>query len=1097
MNFFEFISDYGSNPYPATDRDVQDYAQRQSENRKGFIDTTKAAITEDWLFARDFQEMTQDDARLYRPDPDFRWTPQALQEVAQGIPEEFHAELVEQSHSLEHARFNAERMRDQLRNESVLDNAFAGGLFYRLAAGITDPTAWGATLAATSAAAGAGAAIGSAVPGAGTAAGGAVGGAVGFLGGAAKHSNKLWNITKAALAVGSVSAAQEALLQSQRPISRYEEALYSGLAGLGFGGAVASLASKGGKALKPKDAALSEVDSTLAEAAKDTSRDLVNNVAKEYSDKTAFKTNKKGNIDKIIDSLRYDTVGLIKQDSVQEIKELSKLAEDAVGDSGVLNKASASEVQQLYHDTRINKVEQSRQRNYEKYLLEVKESPAFYEFKKKGQLQESFTRAVDDALRVIDVPDLISKFPKSVQAAAKELSNEYKDMLKLAKEKNIAGFEDIPENVAYSPRLFSRANAHEIAVKFRSKDVSKAIGGAIRSANKELSEEQAEKIGTRMWRVMQDLAYGIDADASFAFQGDASKMREVLKKSSNLSDSEIEDTITLLSKSKSKSKSKVANDRAKRRAFLDETFQTTLTGRDGKEYSFHILDLYDRDAFSSMERYSRKMSGDYALYDTFGWKGPDDADKAFKAAEKAIVEADKNAKGSIKNKSQRNLERAKLLYNAVKEYPLEVPSKKGKVFHDSLRLLRNIQHIRVLNQVGLSQLTEIPLIAARAGIEGFIQGFPGFRALFSDVKHGKLQTEALDEMESVFGIGGFVRRNMTTTAYEDPDFLPVVPDSLLGKAIDKTERLKNWSTNNVSGMSRMNDMLHKWAAQAINYRVLNRDMFSRIPKNRLLDLGLDDSMIARINKQIQGNTKTVEGRFKKRIKALDFSKPWQDEQAWDAYRLFVRRLTYRTIQENDIGNLPAFMLDSSVAKTLFQFRSFLMGAHSKMLLNGLRHRDAETATLFLGSLLGGSVTYMGQVAVNSTTAKDPKKYLEKKLSTQEMAFGIFSKAGWSSWIPSILDTGSQLALGRSLGGARSTGQTVGLIDLNANPTMDFLSSALVAGSTPARALFNGGLSENDVRAIQKIIPFQNAFFFQQALKYSLNSALPTKTIMED
>ena len=149
--------------------------------------------------------------------------------------------------------------------------------------------------------------------------------------------------------------------------------------------------------------------------------------------------------------------------------------------------------------------------------------------------------------------------------------------------------------------------------------------------------------------------------------------------------------------------------------------------------------------------------------------------------------------------------------------------------------------------------------------------------------------------------------------------------------------------------------------------------------------------------------------------------------------------------------------------------------------------------MFMAQVFAGIPVYLALAylsGASKTNKKKQKEYFKKMFSPQQIAYGSFQRAAWSSFIPTVLDSGSQLILGESLGGIRSTGSTVGLLDLNGNPTSDFLAKLTQAAGGVAKAPFKGGFSEREIDAIKKSLPLQNAFGFSEAMSAIFDLTLP-------
>jgi hypothetical protein len=172
-------------------------------------------------------------------------------------------------------------------------------------------------------------------------------------------------------------------------------------------------------------------------------------------------------------------------------------------------------------------------------------------------------------------------------------------------------------------------------------------------------------------------------------------------------------------------------------------------------------------------------------------------------------------------------------------------------------------------------------------------------------------------------------------------------------------------------------------------------------------IGLDADMEKKVLKEIKTHLRDGE-RNGKKVPDLQMEK-W-DQQTRAALELGIRRWVRRGVQSNDLGQMNA-ILGHPLAKLLFQFRSFTLGAWSKNTLSNIHMNDFESYHSFLASMLFGALGYMAQVHMNAAgmDEKTKKKYLEDKLGGDDDHTKIFwaalAKAGGSSIVPGIIDNG--------------------------------------------------------------------------------------------
>ena len=135
---------------------------------------------------------------------------------------------------------------------------------------------------------------------------------------------------------------------------------------------------------------------------------------------------------------------------------------------------------------------------------------------------------------------------------------------------------------------------------------------------------------------------------------------------------------------------------------------------------------------------------------------------------------------------------------------------------------------------------------------------------------------------------------------------------------------------------------------------------------------------------------------------------WTPE-ARSHYSVGMQRFIDRVVQRNDVGTMNRWFT-SDYARIITQFRTFTLGSYTKQLMNRLyvlaetRGKDFHTYSAFMASMIGAVQFYAVQSYINSFGRSDQKKYLEKRLSPENLAKIGFLRSSWSSLIPGAIDT---------------------------------------------------------------------------------------------
>lgn len=432
-----------------------------------------------------------------------------------------------------------------------------------------------------------------------------------------------------------------------------------------------------------------------------------------------------------------------------------------------------------------------------------------------------------------------------------------------------------------------------------------------------------------------------------------------------------------------------------------------------------------------------------------------------------------------------DVNRLRFAYNAIVGRPMV---DEGTNWNQTLRLMRDFNFVRVAGQMGFAQLPEFANIASQVGVKAMFTNMPSFRSMWRNAKTGKLDDALAAEIDEITTLGtDWIRHanKMRLDDFQNP--MGGVMNNRALQAVDDKLQSGKRAVSALGGLAPMNIILQRMAGRAIfnNFARAARGN-GRLLKNdrRVQALGLDQPMVDRIFKQINTHSAFQKKGFGERLEAMNFAK-WDDLEAASAFEMAVFRAGRTIIQENDIGNLAAFMA-APLARTVFQFRSFILAAWSKQFINGLNFRDFTTFTTFAGTMFMASLGYIGRTHLNAVGRSDRDEWLEKRLAPDRIAAAALQNSSWFS----LLAPGADLAWGafmdEPLFDARST--LLASDPLLGNPTVDLANSLHKAPGALARGM-GGSLTREDTDAIKRILPFQNLMGITQ-LYSTMVSDLP-------
>src|SRR5690606_38678638 len=127
-------------------------------------------------------------------------------------------------------------------------------------------------------------------------------------------------------------------------------------------------------------------------------------------------------------------------------------------------------------------------------------------------------------------------------------------------------------------------------------------------------------------------------------------------------------------------------------------------------------------------------------------------------------------------------------------------------------------------------------------------------------------------------------------------------------------------------------------------------------KRYLAFLGIDESMAGRIAKQFDEFGEVADG-----IHVGNIDK-WTDAQARRAFTAAYNKDIDTIVISKSVADIPLFA-NTPLGKILFQFNSFNLASHQRILLRGLQEGPARFAASAVAlSTIGMAVTYLRAVA---------------------------------------------------------------------------------------------------------------------------------------
>ncbi len=736
-------------------------------------------------------------------------------------------------------------------------------------------------------------------------------------------------------------------------------------------------------------------------------------------------------------------------------------------------------------------------------------------FLAKGNTEDQFDNAVyryvNDKRSTRD-----DVYPEEVVKAGKNLISLYKDQLALAKNpllreggqgRAVAGATETAVSEHYLPREWAVERIHLANQHFADGTVLDLIKGGMRKANEDIDEKDLDTLAGAMTKSLVSRGAGIDHNDFLAkvSSADMEEAMAALVDNHSLTQAQADGILANITAKKAMSKSDAAHAQPfKRRTLIDTDYVLPYKPmlRDGTAHDTElgIMDLLNTNVEYLTAKYTRRQAGNIALA-RMKLRVPDRVDAEGNAIGDGFtifdgITNDREWSDLIARNERKGVDMGLSpteIAMDTKRLQFAYDTIKGKKTYDfnatsagwMLRMVRKFNFVRMMNQVGLAQLPELGNLVGGVGLRAMVQQLPNMRRIVGADGIAHLKNGFGDDVEAIFGNG---LDSWTRTPAERYDqLMDTIQNTRGGSWQQKTERLLDKGagiTSKISGMEGIDTMSKRWAYKAVIQRFANeahgRGGLFQFSDKRLADLGISKEMYGRVKAElvrpegVQMNGKRVVGL------KLD---EWRDREAAEAFRRAVYRKSSEIIQKNDLGNMIMWM-GHPVAQTLMQFRTFMAAAYVKQTLKTLHMRDPEAFISASMAMFIGAMVYEVQTREQALGRSDSEKFLRERLTWDKIASAGFAKAGVSSILPMLVDTGlPALGYKPQFSYSRTTGQTSDL--LFGNPGTGLVNDVATAAGA-LRGVAHSNPSQEEMRAIMKLLPFGNAFGFMQAHNWAIS-----------
>lgn len=884
----------------------------------------------------------------------------------------------------------------------------------------------------------------------------------------AGKSTRLANSVRAGLTAAGSNAAVEGVLIANDPAKGIEDVGYAAAGGLVLGSLLGA-----GRSIDPVDRQLNEM---AAKASKDFQEqmelDELVEAGQELSeagkqkfarylkpDGTVMSRDERidvilkniGDVDKTYGSaFRIDRASVTGGSANPVTRQLSSIFyNDAAAAKGHVRGEIASVWKTIFAGRHTSNFYRNQMTNFEAYLKE--QGKGTFGAGLKHRTRAEFNEQVFKAQLGMPVESAAAK------RQAQYLTKAYEDFKAAIldpslgqKNSGAVPLADALGDGPYTTRIWNSEKVRAAIRKDGEDSVAQRVADAMRKKTPDLDEARALSIGRYLVKAVSKVKEHRQLDINKVLSArDLGNLKDILNDATDLSSDEIEDIAnTLFGKAKEGARPD-SGKTSRLRHKID------LADAD-------IIDLLDTDSERLFLNYVNSMSGHIALA-RHGIKDEADFKALLEKSDDWLQE--ELTKPGMTPKKARKLEararREKAILQASYDHlvgrPLELdPSGTAST---AARLLNKMNFARLMGQMGFTQIPELGVAITQIGIRSTLRHLPkAIQTLRRARTDKKFADELMQELsDALGGWGGERLMHQVTNRVDEMGSRSAIGDRVIDKAevgLDHLGRL----TSDLSGFHLIDALLKNLAAkgQAQEFLKIARSGDSGIRKAfkdsfvskrglRMADIGLTEENFRPIAEQLRKHAAIGKGGTLKHLN-LD---NWDDKDALNRFTLAMRYQMDRSIIQVDFGDKASwgtgttFGMEGPVGKTLWQFKSFMVASHAKLLVNGWKYRDVK---MFNAFMVNSFLTYFvlnAQYTAKSWTKpeEDRQAYLDKVLSDESLAKATFQRSAWVGLIPTVTETGAEFAGADPIFTYRSSG----------------LSSNFITGTPAYDLVFNGAI----------------------------------------
>ena len=617
----------------------------------------------------------------------------------------------------------------------------------------------------------------------------------------------------------------------------------------------------------------------------------------------------------------------------------------------------------------------------------------FWQRSLPGQHRTEFFESVTLAVRTQDFSE------EHIGVAARAIDKNNRKVLDLAVREGLMGADEIEEVLGYINRVWEPNKISRLTAdpQVRGSGVRMLIEESIRRADVDgdISDAARAAMARAVYSRFNAKGHGIQTDFNAGFfSRDIGEVRRVLKEAGTDKE-DIETIVGHVARQTQDSASDAGRVRnLKSRIPMDENTEVRLpTGRRLK-----FSELTENNAERLHINYLNRMTGHISVARHLR---PLLDDEAVRHGIKTDYEFNRlTDMARAEGMSSKKIDHMTMGYNLLVGRPPENGT--NSALHQVMRFVRDWNFVRLMGQVGFAQVAEFGPIVAQVGIVNTIRHVPHLRDMIRRTRNGEIDEPMLREWEEFGLVFGAERMIMQPSQRMGEHGLldESANSSMLNKASQTMEVLKR-AVGDVSGMSGLTIAMQRMAGLSAGHKFIKMAKAGTLNNARMRSLGLDEDSANSIQAQIRahsGRDQTEGGRWTDTMNLKDW-----DPEAREAFLGAMHRWGARMVQRNIVGDLPPEM-HTMVGNMAGQFRSFMLNAYQKQLMQGMNMKDFQTFMTFSFSMMFAGASYTAQQGLNSIGREDAQEFREERLSVGNLGLAAFQRAGFASLIPGAIDT---------------------------------------------------------------------------------------------